>query len=66
MSRMADLHIDIVTELSKTSKEFDEAIECGCNDCEQYTRVEIDKQFKSMDISAWVKANPLRLVKASS
>ena len=66
MSRMADLHIDIVTELSKQFKEFDEAIECGCNDCEQYTRAEIDKQFKSMDISAWVKANPLRLVKATS
>ena len=65
MSRMADLHIDIVTELSKTSKEFDKAIECGCNDCELYTIAEIDKQFKSMS-DAWVKANPLRLVKASS
>ena len=65
MSRMADLHIDIVTELSKQSKEFDEAIECGCNDCELYTIAEIDKQFKSMDLSAWVKANPLRSVKAS-
>ena len=64
MSRMADLHIDIVTELSKTSKEFDKAIECGCNDCELYTIGEIDKQFKSMS-DVWVKANPLRLVEAS-
>lgn len=65
MSRMADLHIDIVTELSKKSKEFDKAIECGCNDCELYTIGEIDKQFESMS-DAWVKANPLRLVKANS
>ena len=42
MSRMADLHIDIVTELSKTSKEFDKAIECGCDDCELYTIGEIE------------------------
>ena len=65
MSRMADLHIDIVTELSKQSKEFDKAIECGCNDCELYTMAEIKKQFDSFS-DAWVKANPLRLVKASS
>jgi len=65
MSRMADLHIDIVTELSKQSKEFDEAIECGCNDCELYTMAEIKKQFDSFS-DDWVKANPLRLVKASS
>ena len=65
MSRMADLHIDIITELSKTSKKFDEAIECGCNDCELYTIAEIEKQFKSMS-AAWVKANSLRVVKAQS
>ena len=66
MSRMADLHIDIITELSKQSKAFEAAIECGCETCEPYTIKEIDKQFKSMDVSAWVKANPLRVVKANS
>lgn len=61
MSRMADLHIDIVTDLSAISAEFAEAIECGCNDCELYSIGEIDKQFSLM-ADTWVKANPLRLV----
>ena len=63
MSRMGDLQIDIVTDLSKISKEFEEAIECGCNACESYTINEIDKQFKLV-ADTWAKANPLRLVKA--
>ncbi len=65
MSRMGDLHIDIVTDLSKISQEFAEAMECGCDACESYTIDEIDKQFQLV-ADTWAKANPLRLVKAST
>ena len=63
MSRMGDLQIDIVTDLSAISKDFKEAIECGCKDCQSYTINEIDKQFQLV-ADTWAKANPLRLVKA--
>ena len=63
MSRMGDLQIDIVTDLSAISKDFKEAIECGCNACASYTIDEIDKQF-NLVADTWAKANPLRLVKA--
>lgn len=61
MSRMGDLHIDIITDLSVISAEFAKAIDCGCNDCELYSIGEIDKQFKLV-ADTWAKANPLRLV----
>ena len=64
MSRMADLHIDIITELSKESKEFEEAIECGCEICESYTIDEINKQLYNYRLEA--RLDPLRVVKASS
>ena len=65
MSRMGDLHIDIVTDLSAISPAFAVALKCGCNACESYTIDEIDKQFKLL-ADTWAKANPLRLVKAST
>ena len=66
MSRMADLEIDIITELSTHSKEFAAAIDCACSNCQAYTLDEINREFKNMDLGAWVKANPLRVVKAQS
>lgn len=61
MSRMADLHIDIIIDLSAIPAEITQAIECGCSECELYTTHEIDKQFRlAHDI--WAKANPLRLI----
>lgn len=56
MSRMADLHITIVTELETQSHDFAKAIACGCNSCENYTMAEIDKAFKSMSALFVVKS----------
>ncbi len=62
MSRMKDLYIDIVTDLSAISPQFVKALDCACNDCELYTMGEIDKQFELV-ADTWAAAHPLRLVK---
>ena len=65
MSRMGDLHIDIVTDLSKISKEFEEAIECGCKACESWTIVHIEKEF-NLRAPLYPANQRLSLVKAST
>ena len=62
MSRMGDLHIDIVTDLSTISPQFVKALDCACNDCKLYIMGEINKQFKLV-ADTWAAAHPLRLVK---
>ena len=48
MSKMGDLFITLSDQLSKESKAFQAANDCGCNSCEDYTTTQVQLAFEKM------------------
>jgi len=46
---MGNLYLEISEKLEKTVPEFKEALECGCNTCEEITQVYIDIELQKLN-----------------
>jgi len=49
MSKMGNLYLELSEKLEKTVPEFKEALECGCNTCEEITQVYIDIELQKLN-----------------
>ena len=48
MSKMGNLYLELSEKLEKTVPEFREALECGCNVCEDLAEVYLTIEFQKM------------------
>jgi hypothetical protein len=46
---MGNLYLELSEKLEKTVPEFREALECGCNTCEDLTQVYITIEYQKID-----------------
>jgi len=46
---MGNLYLELSEKLEKTVPEFREALECGCNICEDITEVYLTIEFQKMN-----------------